>query len=165
VRKYLAAGAAALGLALIGFTVAHTVGAQGRSVAPAEPTAAEKSFKKECGECHMPFPPEMLPARSWRALMGDLAKHFKENASLDAATTKAIADFLVANAADSGRRGADRALRGLAATDVPLRITETPAWLREHRELTPAYMARRGVKLKSNCVACHRGALNGDFDD
>ncbi len=30
---------------------------------------------KECGECHLAFPPQMLPARSWDKLMGDLASH------------------------------------------------------------------------------------------
>ena len=31
---------------------------------------------KECGACHLAFPPQMLPARSWKKLMGDLANHF-----------------------------------------------------------------------------------------
>ena len=31
---------------------------------PMEQVAA---WKKECGACHLPYPPQLLPARSWRA--------------------------------------------------------------------------------------------------
>ena len=31
---------------------------------PASPT-----YRAECGSCHVPYPPQLLPAESWRALM------------------------------------------------------------------------------------------------
>jgi mono/diheme cytochrome c family protein len=137
---------------------------------PASPAAApalepQATMNKECGACHMIFPPQFLPARSWVALMDGLGSHFGENAALDAATSTAIKDYLVAHAADAP--GGDRRyLRGLKATDTPLRITDTPAWIREHREeVSPSAFTSPKVKSKSNCVACHAKAAQGLFGE
>ncbi len=49
---------------------------------------------------------------------------------------------------------------------VPLRITEMPWWLGEHRNrVTPAALKRRNATSKSDCAACHPGAGRGPFDD
>ncbi len=109
----------------------------------------------------MAYPAQFLPARSWQAITSDLANHFGEDASLDPATTKIIADYLVANAADSSN-GNPRILRGISASATPLRITETPWWIRSHREVSPARFLQADVKSKSNCLACHR---NGNYGD
>ena len=118
--------------------------------------------KKECSACHMAFPAGFLPARSWEALMGDLGKHFGEDATLapeDIATIKA---YLVANAADAS--GKMRGLaRGIAADQTPLRISELPRFQSEHGTFSAKTLKRIG--RASNCVACHRGAEQGNFDD
>ena len=57
---------------------------------PRVPPVDHQATIKECAACHMAFPPQMLPARSWEALMGDLANHFGENAQLDAAAAADI---------------------------------------------------------------------------
>src|SRR5574343_427448 len=54
------------------------------------------AYQSECGSCHVAFPARGLPASSWQHLMGGLGKHFGTDASLDAATTKAIGDWLQA---------------------------------------------------------------------
>lgn len=129
------------------------------------PPVRDDVVLKECTECHMAFPPSMLPARSWRAVMAGLDNHFGENASLDAASVQHITDYLVTNAADTGgkRRGI---LRGLATEDVPLRISETPWWVRQHRgEVRPGAFEDPKVGSKANCAACHRGAERGIFED
>jgi hypothetical protein len=119
----------------------------------------------ECGACHIAFPPALLPARSWRTLMGGLDSHFGENAGLDDATASRITDYLVANAADAGGR-TRWVLRGVKAGETPLRITEMPWWIREHRgEVRPDAFKDPRVGSKANCVACHRGAAKGYFDD
>lgn len=127
--------------------------------------AADPTFKKECGACHMPFQPGFLPKRSWEAVMGGLKDHFGENAELDAATTEAITQYLVANAADA-RDPAPRILRGVDAKATPLRITETPWWRREHeKEVRPEAFLNPKVGSKANCVACHAGADKGVYED
>lgn len=134
---------------------------EGRGLQP----VGDKTVQAECGACHMAFPPGLLPARSWRALMGKLDDHFGENAALDEATVKHITDYLVANAADAGS-GNRWVLRGVKESDTPLRITEMPWWVREHRgEVRPSAFKDPRVGSKANCVACHRGAATGYFDD
>lgn len=119
---------------------------------------------KECSECHLAFPPQMLPGRSWDKLMGDLANHFGENASLDQATRDDIAAYLAAHAADApATKGGVRFIKGLTADAVPLRITETPYWKREHDEIADSRFQDPKIKSKANCIACHRTADKGEF--
>jgi hypothetical protein len=130
----------------------------------AAPVSAEHLFQQECGACHMAFPPEFLPTRSWRAIMDGLPRHFGENAALAPDETQKIGDYLAANAADANGRGSP-VLRGLRAVDVPLRITETPFWIGRHDEVSSAQFERASIKSKSNCLACHTGpsgATSGD---
>ena len=129
------------------------------------PPVRNEVVQKECSACHMVFPPSMLPARSWRALMTGLDDHFGENASLDPESVQYITDYLVAAAADTGGRR-KAVLRGLASDEVPLRISETPWWIRRHRgEVRPGAFEDPRVGSKANCAACHRGAERGVFED
>ena len=159
-KRILTRGAAAAGLAAIAtvFAVAAHGGSPDTTALAAAPMTGEQAFTKECGACHMPYPAVFLPARSWTAITGDLAHHFGEDASLDPATTKAIADYLTANAADT-TPGAPAAqiLSGVAPTDLPLRITDMPFWNRIHDQVPAADFARPQVKTKSNCLGCHTG--------
>ena len=111
-------------------------------------------WKQECGSCHVAFPPAMLPAATWRTMMGGLKDHFGSDASLPAAEEKAITEFLVANA-------------GRAAVDAkaPMRITRTPWFLHEHREVPVRVWQRPAVKSPANCQACHRQAEQGDYSE
>src|SRR4051794_36311846 len=86
--------------------------------APAVPAdGPQAKLAKECGACHMVFQPELLPARSWTALMGGLANHFGENAALDADTTRDILGYLQAHAADARGGGHhNHNLRGLSSS-------------------------------------------------
>jgi len=120
---------------------------------------------KECGACHMAFQPQMLPKKSWRKIIDGLSDHFGEDASLDAETAGHIKAYHVKNAADSSWLGG-KFMRGLSKTDAPLRITETPYWIREHDEEVPQKAWKDPkVKSKANCLACHKGANRGDYDD
>jgi hypothetical protein len=115
-----------------------------------------EAFVQECGACHWTYLPEFLPARSWRAITSDLSHHFGQNASLDAASTRQVTDYLVSHAADVP--GSNHSfLRGLSQNDTPLRITDTPIWRAIHREVNPFAFTQPKVKTKANCMACHRG--------
>jgi hypothetical protein len=146
---------------LMGFAIAASL-----TTMPAFAATPEAAMTKECGACHMVYPASQLPARSWTALMAGLANHFGENAALDAATTKQIADLLTATAADASGRNS-RALKGLSDAQTPLRITETPYWIGKHGKgrVSASALAAVNAKSPSNCVACHAGATRGQFDD
>jgi mono/diheme cytochrome c family protein len=131
------------------------------------PPVANPVVTKECGSCHMAFPPQFLPQRSWRRLVAGLSDHFGENASLGEAQLKAVLDYLLANAADAP--GASRQVRtfaqGIPPAQAPLRITETPRWVKEHREIGADRWRAPDVRSKANCVACHRAAEQGVYED
>lgn len=123
--------------------------------------------KKECGSCHMVFPPQFLPKRSWQKLVETLADHFGENASLGEAQRKAVLDYLVGFAADSPKAGREgqKFAQSIAAGQTPLRITDTPRWVREHRKVRADQWQDPKVKSKANCLACHKGAEQGVYED
>ena len=128
---------------------------------------SDPMVKKECGSCHMVFPPQFLPKRSWQRIVDTLSDHFGENASLGETRRKAVLDYLVAYAADSpnaGREGRKFAA-SIPSAQTPLRITETGRWVKEHRKVAPDKWTSPGVKSKANCVACHKGAEQGDYED
>ncbi|OQX15635.1 MAG: hypothetical protein BWK73_06345 [Thiothrix lacustris] len=120
-------------------------------------TATNATFQTECSACHLAYPPGLLPAASWREMMGTLDKHFDADASLDAATVAEILPFLEQNAASE--RNAESGAKPV------LRITETGWFKHEHDEISPAIWKRDSIKSASNCMACHTGADKGDFDE
>jgi hypothetical protein len=130
------------------------------------PPVTDSVTLQECGSCHMAFPPAMLPAASWQSMMGDLANHFGDDASVDPDTAARITRYLVANAGDTGgARHAGKLLRGVAQNNAPLRITELPKWVREHREVPRREWSSKEVGSRANCPACHVDADRGYFED
>ena len=117
-------------------------------------TATNAKWKAECGTCHIAYPPQLLPASSWRRIMSGLDRHFGIDASLDPKSVAEIGVFLEQNAA-SGKRAR-------VAPDS-LRITETAWFQREHDETSTAARKRPGIKTPANCAACHTAAEQGDF--
>ena len=124
------------------------------------PAVDHEATKTECSACHIAFQPQMLPARSWEALMGGLDNHFGENASLDPKVADDIKAYLVANAADA-KGVKSRWTRGLTAKDTPLRISETPRFQRAHHEVSAATFQRKEIGSAANCAACHKEAVQG----
>jgi len=130
------------------------------------PPVADAVVKTECGSCHLAFAPSMLPASSWSLMMGDLKNHFGDDASVDAATTEKITRYLTENAGDTGgQRYGRRLLSGISPQNAPLRITELPKWVREHREVSAAEWKKKDVGSKANCTACHADAARGYYED
>lgn len=130
------------------------------------PPVTDPQVREECGSCHLAYPPSMLPAASWQRLMNGLQDHFGEDATVDPATAQKITAYLVDRAADrGGSRHGKRLLRGLPADAAPLRISELPRWVREHREVSSSEWRSKKVRTKANCAACHVDADQGYFED
>ncbi len=124
-------------------------------------------YQSECGSCHFAYQPGLLPARSWQAMMGDLANHFGDNAELDETVQQQILDYLVDNAADRSRYKRSRRIDGsLHANDIPLRISDTLYFKRKHHEIPQRLVkGNRQVGSFSNCAACHRRAGSGSYNE
>lgn len=135
-------------------TTAHALSADaGEKLRPVDHAA----WKQECGSCHIAYPPQLLSATSWRALMGGLDRHFGSDASLEPAQRADILAFLEKNA---GRRDT-------TANGKPLvRISETAWFQKEHRkEIAAGTVRRADVKSIANCGACHTQAEKFDYSE
>jgi hypothetical protein len=131
------------------------------------PPVTDPVVLKECGTCHIPYQPSLLPGQSWRKIMDGLKNHFGENASLDQGVEKRIAAYLMANAAEKNEYR-DWALRGLGKADAPLRLTEMPWFVDEHGRhdaFSTDKMSYTKAKSKADCKACHHDASSGNYDD
>jgi nitrate/TMAO reductase-like tetraheme cytochrome c subunit len=113
------------------------------------------AYKQECGSCHVAYPPALLAATSWRAVMDGLPKHFGTDAGVEPKVRAEILAFLEKNAAS----------RDTSANGKPLlRISETSWFTKEHRkEIAAGTPKRADVKSIANCGACHKGADTGDY--
>jgi len=136
----------------------------GQTVAPRAVTG-DPVMAKECGACHMVYPPMILPARSWRVIMGSLHDHFGESADLDAATQARLTDYLVANAADrSSNRSSIAIMQSLPPGETPPRITKVPLVASLHATvLDPQWGGNPRPKSLSECNVCHYLAESGNF--
>jgi nitrate/TMAO reductase-like tetraheme cytochrome c subunit len=135
-------------------TIAAVLVAMAATTAQAEtfPVIQNATVLKECGDCHMAFPPETLPKASWEKIIGNLADHFGENASLDPAATAEILAYHVKNASDvSTVRAATKWL----AKGTFARITDAPRFHDKHGNCPPEVWSHEKVRSKSNCLACH----------
>jgi cytochrome b len=132
--------------------------------APGVPAAPlDAAYAAECGDCHMPYHPSLLPAESWHALFAGLDDHFGENASLPAETVATLEAYVTANAAGNFDTLPANVFRRVSP-DAPYQITATPFWKRRHAEIDDAVFRSPAVGARGNCAACHRDAATGIFD-
>lgn len=116
---------------------------------------ANPAYKAECSSCHLAYPPQLLPAESWKALMAGLSRHFGADASIDAGGLAQIGLYLEQNA--GGRMQ-------VAAGSAP-RISETSWFVKEHRKVPAATWKGAAVKSAANCAACHTQAESGNYSE
>jgi len=115
-----------------------------------------EKVQAECASCHMVYQPSFLPKESWTRIMNNLGKHFGVDASLDPQSVKEITKWLTDNS------GASRKTSVVPPND---RITESLWFVKEHREINSKTWGNPKVKSKSNCMACHTTADQGNYDE
>ncbi|NWG40038.1 MAG: diheme cytochrome c [Hydrogenophilaceae bacterium] len=129
------------------------------------PPVTHGPTKEECSACHMAYPAGLLPARSWKKMMGELDRHFGEDASLTREVASGIEVYLTQNAADSPHATMmmSRIASGIPGNSAPQRFTETRYFGYLHDEVPTYVWKRKGIASKANCVACHTKAEAGSF--
>jgi cytochrome b len=132
--------------------------ASGVPAGPLDPT-----YARECGSCHMAYPPSLSPSARWIAIMDGLQDHFGEAASLEPGLMSRMRAYLTMNAAE---KWDTRAAHELQRSDPsnPLRLTATPFWIRMHRGIPESVFKSKAVGAKGACEKCHSDASTGRFD-
>jgi hypothetical protein len=136
------------------FAVILAEGTLGAAAGDSERPAA----LEQCGDCHMVFPAQMLPGRSWVAILSKMDSHFGEEASIPEKDLDEIRNYLTSNAADSENTSAqDRHyMSAILPGSTPMRITQTPWWNQMHADFNFDGVKRSHVKSPANCLACHK---------
>ena len=123
------------------------------------------TYKEKCGACHFPYQPGLLPSGSWQKILSGLEDHFGDTVELDQKSEKIIAGYLESCAAEhSSAKRAMRIMRCLG-NQTPLRITEISYIRKKHHEISPKVLERKSIGSLSNCIACHKTAEKGIYDD
>ena len=126
----------------------------------AKPALAGTAWSKECGSCHLAYPPALLPLRSWERTTREQDKHFGEDLSLSAAS---IARLLQAAGAPPASWGEWKLARSAPSGEAPLRITELGFWRHVHHDIPDVRFKAPGANGRHDCEACHRDAASGIF--
>lgn len=131
------------------------------------PMPTGKTYVNECGSCHTAYAPGLLPARSWRKMMGELGSHFGEDASLEEPQQLEILKALENLAADSPQATMRmRRIHGAIPTNAtPQRIVETGYFKYMHDEVRPSIWKRKKIGTLANCIACHPRANEGRYGE
>jgi hypothetical protein len=131
----------------------------------AAPATTTPLYIQACGECHFAYPPALLNARSWSALMDQTGDHFGEDLGLDNAQAADLTQYLTTNAAENSPGEIARDIARDLGNSVVQRITEIPEIRHEHRKIDETVFARPSVGGFGNCAACHPRADQGCFND
>lgn len=128
-----------------------------------------KTYEDECGACHFPYQPGLLPSASWEKILDakQLSNHYGDDAELDEDTRLKILTYLKQNSAEkSWYKRSRKIMASLDEGQVPMRITQTPYIKEKHSEI-PEKMIKgnKDVGSLSNCNKCHREAAKGIYDD
>lgn len=131
-----------------------------------EKIAVSELYKTECASCHMAYAPNMLPENSWKKMMAGLDDHFGDDASIDEKSKNEIQKYLVRNSAEKSME--EFSLKFMASADktqLPLSTTKIGYWKKKHDKISHDVFKHESVKSKSNCIACHKWAEYGSFED
>ena len=125
-----------------------------------------KTWRDSCSNCHSPFHPTLLPARSWNALLDRPDDHFGMQWDFDAQTLREIRAFLQQNPAETEMtEAAYKINKSITPEQTPLRVTETGFWVEKHGRIDNRIWSDPAVGMKANCMACHRDAEYGTYED
>lgn len=126
-------------------------------------------YQEECGACHFPYQPGLLPEQSWKKLFEttQLADHFGDSAELDENVRQKLLEYAVNHSADKSYYKRSRKIMAfLNENEVPLRITETDYFKEKHEEIPDNLISKNPkVKSLSFCNKCHKKADEGIYDD
>lgn len=122
-------------------------------------------YVSECGSCHTAYAPALLPAPSWRKLMGELGRHFGDDASLGPRETETLLRQLETLAESARRDHPQVAQRNAGLPASELRISASPYFRYMHDEVPGSIWQRPKVGSKANCIACHPRANEGRYPE
>jgi hypothetical protein len=128
------------------------------------PKVTNKAYRTNCGCCHFAYQPGLLPAKSWLRIIDTPDGHPGGGLSLERKTKAEISKYLTQNSAENTLSKRSRKILA-SIGGVPTRISEVPYIREKHHEINQEIFSRKSIGSRGNCIACHKTAENGDYDD
>ena len=124
-------------------------------------------YIKECGSCHFPYQPGLLPSNAWNKMMTNLENHFNSDASLNEADLQTLTKYLNDNSAEKNMqyKRSNRIVSSLAKNQIPDSISTTPYMIKKHKDIKKDLITQNEVKGLFNCMACHKTADKGIYGE
>jgi hypothetical protein len=98
-------------------------------------------------------------------IIGEPNAHPGGNLSLDEQTKSEVKDYLARNSAEYSPAKRSRKIMGSIGGDTPVRISEVPYIKQKHHDISQEVFTRQAIGSRANCIACHRSAESGVYDD
>ena len=124
-------------------------------------------YIKECGSCHFPYQPGLLPSNAWNKMMTNLENHFNSDASLNEADLQTLTKYLNDNSAEKNMqyKRSNKIVSSLAKNQIPDSISTTPYMIKKHEDIRKDLITQNEVKGLFNCIACHKTADKGIYGE
>jgi cytochrome b len=132
-------------------------------------------YNSECGACHKPYPPFMLPTSSWNRIQDGIKNHFgekispthkKEKNRISKNDQTVIFNYLRKNSADhSTREVSVKVMKSLNGARGRKSITKIKIWKKIHKNIPNSVFKSKKIKGKANCFACHKNFDKGMIED
>ena len=124
-------------------------------------------YIKECGSCHFPYQPGLLPSNAWNKMMTNLENHFNSDASLNEADLQTLTKYLNDNSAEKNMqyKRSNKIVSSLAKNQIPDSISTTPYMIKKHEDIKKNLISQNEVKGLFNCIACHKTADKGIYGE
>ncbi len=124
-------------------------------------------YKQECASCHFAYQPGLLPAKSWKKLMGNLENHFDTDASLEEKDKKTLLAYLMKNSAEkfTQYKRSRKINKSISKNETPIAVSDTKYFIKEHKGIAQRLIKQKEVKSLSNCIACHTTADKGIYGE
>ena len=133
------------------------------------------TYYRECGACHNPYPPFMLPSSSWERIKSGLNNHFGEEISptmkkwenkISTNDQTVIFNYLKAHSANTSKREISvKVMKSLDGARGRKSITKIKYWKDVHSNIPREIFKSKKVKRKANCFACHKNFEKGMIED
>lgn len=137
----------------------------GKHAEESYPAPYNESYASECGACHLPYPPGLLPSESWRKILTLLPGHFENDVQIEESLLEKISVHLDSYSRRNWNEGTPGGKTMGGEERIPIRITDTYLFKSEHHELGANIFGASSIGSPANCSACHPSADKGDFDE
>ena len=129
------------------------------------PKVNNATYQKNCGTCHFVYQPGLLPANAWNTLLEKPDGHAGGALSFYNKTMSEIKNYLMQNSAENS--GWEKSGKIISSTinANPVRISEISYIKKKHREVSDRIFQRSSIGSRGNCIACHKSAESGLYDE